>query len=199
MGHKTEEQTMAYLNEERPKCHKDQSVTLYGGTLGDFEMFDIANKADMDYFRDQYNPNLIIGASKYFGVHDIENTLQVKCCVCKKEEVYYFDEWTTCDPHSEGGIVVTDHSIICRECDDKYRCFKCGEKYDENTVFDDEGNCPDCHETEIRHKQERLAMYVRENNQKEISYWNHILRCMMGLVSHDRPDCEGQMYFEFMK
>ncbi len=199
MGLKTLEETMVYLCCERPDCHHDQSKTLYGGIMGDFEMFDITSKPDMDYFRDNYNPAIIFGISEFMQERDIENVLQVKCEQCGKEGVYYCDEWTSGNPVDEGGIAITNHSVLCRECDDLYRCGYCSEKFDKDTVFDDEGYCPDCHETEIRNKQQILECKLKDSDWEQVYYWNDILRSMMGLNRHQSPDCEGQMYFKFIK
>lgn len=199
MGLKTEEDTMVYLCRERPDCHYDQSKTLYGGEMGDFEMFDITSKPDMDYFRDNYNPGIIFRVSEYMNDDAIENVLQVKCEQCGKEGEYCADEWTSGNPVGEGGMVASNHSILCTECDNLYRCGYCGEKYDKDTIFYNEGYCPDCHETEVENKQTILKCKLEDGDWQQVWYWNDILREMMGLNRHQLPDCEGQMYFGFIK
>ena len=68
--------------------------------------------------------------------------LKGKCNIC--EAMVDLVEIETVNPKHFGGIAYSDNEKICEECYSLHCCGYCGEYWDDNETFDEEGFCEYC-------------------------------------------------------
>ena len=79
------------------------------------------------------NAGLVEGIQTFFSKNDIDIQLICNCKICKNE--VNVDECVATDPSSDGGIVVSNKSLVCDDCYSDHSCPNCGEYADNIELY----------------------------------------------------------------
>lgn len=103
--------------------------------------YNMENTSEIKDFADSSNAGHVIGVAKWIS----ENTdfaIMATCSICDEEI-----NAATCEPEGyegAGGIAIQATEIVCESCYSSHTCFYCGEFFEDNSNFNDNGYCEYC-------------------------------------------------------
>ena len=109
----------------------------------DYFLFNLNRKNDIKNFTEESQASQVVYIAKWLD-EKFDITLKGKCNICETE--INLESAFTVNPKHYGGIAYSNADKVCEECYCGHSCAYCGEFWDDNGKFNQDGYCEYCQE-----------------------------------------------------
>ena len=124
-------------------CDSEEKMLLHLKRESGCYLYDLDKKEDWEEFETESNAGHVIGVARWL-YNNTEDDPLITCDICK--EKHSIDDMRPDGLEGAGGIAVQYTLKVCESCNCDHSCCSCGEFFEDNSAFDEEGDCEYCQE-----------------------------------------------------